>query len=85
MIKILHIVTRLATGGAEKYLYNLVTSMDKSTFDNRVVSLIEPDSVGDDLQRAGIPVSSIGMKRGMAGPFSVMRLASIIKREKDPS
>ncbi|HJM82766.1 MAG TPA: glycosyltransferase [Nitrospinota bacterium] len=81
MIKILHVITNLAVGGAETFLYNLATSMDKSSFDNRIVSLMHKEEIGDWLEKKGIPVTSLGMKRGIAGPLSLLRLAAIIRRE----
>jgi glycosyltransferase involved in cell wall biosynthesis len=45
----------------------------------QVVSLIEPGPVGDWLRAAGIPVRGLGMRRGVASPLAVPRLARAVR------
>lgn len=78
-MKILHVITGLDVGGAETALYRLVTRMDRSEFDNRVVSLIAPGAMGAKLTDAGIPVDSLGMQRGVPTPGGLWRLVKHIR------
>lgn len=84
-IKVLHVITGLSTGGAEMMLYKLVSKMDRSCFDIYVVSLTDIGIVGEKIQKLGIPVVSIGMKRGWKGFFSFsgfFKLLKIVKKYK---
>jgi glycosyltransferase involved in cell wall biosynthesis len=61
---IVYVTTGLESGGAEMVLYQLLSHLDSQRFQVSVVSLIEPGILVDKFHRAGIPVYSIGMKRG---------------------
>ena len=56
-------------------LAKLVRSMSPSRFDNRVVSLMEPGPVAEDILAAGVPVESLGLRRGVPNPMALLRLA----------
>ena len=64
MIRICHLINGLDSGGTERTLVNVVRHLDPSRFSNEVVSLIEPGVFGHDLRAAGIPLTSLGMRRG---------------------
>jgi glycosyltransferase involved in cell wall biosynthesis len=64
LIRICHLISGLDVGGAERALVNLTQNLDRSRFSNEVVSLIEPGVFGNSLREAGIPVLSLGMRRG---------------------
>jgi glycosyltransferase involved in cell wall biosynthesis len=63
-LRVCHLITDLDTGGAERSLVNLVTVMDRDKFDCDVVALIEPGPMAQPLIDAGVPVTSLGMRRG---------------------
>jgi glycosyltransferase involved in cell wall biosynthesis len=73
-LRVCHLITDLDTGGAERSLVNLVTRMDKSQFTNDVVTLIEPGPMAQPLVAAGIPVTSLGMRRGRPNPAALFAL-----------
>lgn len=81
MIKILHLITDLETGGAEMMLSKLVQNMDKSQFDNVVVSMTNEGILGKGMKESGIPVLCLGMKRGNISPKYLLKLFRIIKQE----
>jgi glycosyltransferase involved in cell wall biosynthesis len=64
-LSIVYVTTGLESGGAEMVLYQLLSHLDSQRFQVSVVSLIEPGILVDKFDAAGIPVYSIGMKRGM--------------------
>ena len=66
-IKILHIITCLDTGGAEKMLYKLISGFDRDRFDISVISLKDLGSIGPEIQSLGVSVEGLKMK----GPVSV--------------
>jgi len=46
----------------------------------RVVSLLQPEAFVEELEGAGIPVVSLGMRRGQPSPQAVLRLAALFRR-----
>jgi glycosyltransferase involved in cell wall biosynthesis len=71
-LRVCHLITDLDTGGAERSLVNLVTRLDKVRFENDVVSLLDPGPMVRSLIAAGIPVTSLGMRRGRPSLSALM-------------
>ncbi len=76
MICIMHIITGLATGGAETMLLKLVSRMDRRRFRAIVVSLTGGGEIGPRIEAQGIPVHALGMRRGTG---SLAGLASLVQ------
>jgi len=81
-IKVMHVITGLRTGGAERMLERLVLARRNRRIAHRIVSLIPGGAVEDGLTRAGVPVVSLGMRRKFPDPRAVLRLARLIRAEK---
>lgn len=60
-ITIVHIITSLGVGGAERVLSNLVLGMDRSKYKNIVISLRSNGHWGPILQEQGIEVYALNM------------------------
>ena len=82
MIKVLHLITSLDTGGAEVMLYRLLSRIDRLKFHNSVASLTEDGPVGDRIRELGVPVYSIGMRRGSPNPHGIWRTWCLLRRER---
>jgi len=82
-IKILHLITDLNTGGAEKMLSRLLSGMDRERFENQVVSLIPLGAIGAEIRALGIPVFSLRMQPGRPTLLGLLRLVRLL-REKRP-
>jgi glycosyltransferase involved in cell wall biosynthesis len=82
MIKVTHIITDLACGGAETTLYRVLSRMDNRRFENEVISLTSLGSIAQEIRGLGVPVRALGMKRGIPDPFSVIRLVQWIRKFK---
>lgn len=78
-MKILHVITGLATGGAETMLYKLVSNMERSRFDSVVVSLMDQGVLGADIVDAGVPLYCLGMRRGVPSPTALWRLRRVMR------
>lgn len=76
MIKVIHIITDLDTGGAEMMLFNLVSRMDRRLFHNEIISLADIGVVGKELQKAGISVYGLGLNRNKIS--SSVHLGSLV-------
>lgn len=78
MKKVVHVITGLGTGGAERALYNLVVGGLQSSFDNQVISLTGNGTYGARLREAGVAVQSLGLQRGAWSPGGFLRLRRAI-------
>jgi glycosyltransferase involved in cell wall biosynthesis len=78
-IAVVHVITELNVGGAERMLEKLVLRMDRKKFSNHVVSMTDVGSVGERIAHGGIPVCGLGMKRGRPGLGGATRLARLLK------
>ena len=82
MLKIIHIITSLDQGGAEKTLYRLVNaSIDK--FDHHVIVLKSEGIYGPRLKKLGISVTALNMPTGRVTFSGLKKLHSILKNERE--
>jgi glycosyltransferase involved in cell wall biosynthesis len=79
MIRIVHLITGLNVGGAERTLAQMVRASDARRFLHSVISMIHAGPVANDLARAGIEVRSLGMSRGEPSLGGAVRLVSILR------
>jgi len=77
--QIVFLITGLAYGGAETQLVNLVTSLKERGWDVRVVSMLSPQAFTEELKEAGIPLSTLNMRRGVADPRAVFGLVRMLR------
>jgi glycosyltransferase involved in cell wall biosynthesis len=80
MIKVLHLITDLDTGGAERALCNLVTTHLAEEVEQVVVSLVKGGSFRPTLENAGITVYDLGLEYGHYHLSALMKLSQIIRR-----
>ena len=81
--KICHIITGLERGGAERFLFNLLTdtNLNKET-NNIVISLMSEGYYGPLLKKKKISLSCLNMNRGQINISSVIKLHQILKKTK---
>ena len=72
-IRVLHLITDLDVGGAELMLARLVAASE-DRLENRVVSLLPPGQVANDIGAAGVLTDSLGARSGADGAASLARL-----------
>jgi glycosyltransferase involved in cell wall biosynthesis len=82
MIRLVHVISDLDAGGAEVMLAKLVGAMDRSRFENVVVSLTDRGDVGGAIEAAGIPVLGLGMRRGGAALGALPRLIGMLRASR---
>jgi glycosyltransferase involved in cell wall biosynthesis len=68
-LRVVHLITGLNLGGAERMVALLVRSMDRLRFDSSVISLLPGGVVRERIEESGTEVHSLGM----AGPTAVPR------------
>lgn len=79
-MRILHLITSLGLGGAETQLVTLATAMQRIGHVVEVVSLIPGGYNADQLRAAGVPVSDLGMQRGIPNLGAIWRLFRVLRR-----
>jgi glycosyltransferase involved in cell wall biosynthesis len=78
-MRILHVTTGLTTGGAEIMLLKLL-SAHNGVWESAVVSLMDEGTIGSRIAALGIPVHSLGMRRGRPNPVRALSLISITRQ-----
>ena len=81
--KVLHIITGLRTGGAERMLCELLSAMDRQRWDPVVLSLTDGSGPEAALREMGIPVYKLGMRPGSVPlPGLLIRLVRMTRKVK---
>jgi len=82
MTHVIHLITDLEVGGAERVLAQLVTAKSSSGFRHSVISMTDLGPVGGDLIAAGVEVKVLKMHRGVPSPGALFRLTRILQQSK---
>ena len=82
MIRIVHVISDLDTGGAEMMLAKLVGAMDRARFSSTVISLTDIGQLGEQIVSSGVAVHALGMKRGRPDIFALPRLIRLFRMLK---
>lgn len=77
--RILHIITGLEHGGAERSLVNLLESPLGNQFDHRVLSLGTTGHYGPSLAAQGIPAVALGLGGVRSIPYALGRLQRAVR------
>lgn len=78
-MRILHVITGLGVGGAERALYNLLSGGLAERFDCAVLSLRDEGAFGAPIRQLGVPVSILGICRRLPGPGALLRLRQLVR------
>ena len=79
MLTIVHLIPALDAGGAERSLTNLVTRLDPACFRNVVISMTGRGVFAESIERAGVPVYTLGMQRGRPAWGALWALRKLLK------
>lgn len=82
LVKVLHIITGLSTGGAEMMLCKLCESFDRDNNPMAVLSLMDSGTLGKRIEHAGVPVLTLGVTRASLGLFAIRNLVQIVRSIK---
>ena len=78
-MRVAHLITTLAIGGAEQMLVKLLRAMDRSEFRPTVVTLVNDGALIEIIQDMGIEVRSLDLRRGEVSPRALRRLITILR------
>jgi len=82
MRNVVHIITGLSTGGAEQALYNLLAGGLAQSGNTAVLSLRDEGAYGRKIRDLGVPVYTLGMRRGLPGPGALTRLRALVRQQQ---
>lgn len=82
MIHVLHVITTLCRGGAERQLVNLVCNMDPSVARHTVCYLRPPSDFAGELEAAGHEVICLNLPRKWPWLFAPPKLAPLLKARR---
>lgn len=82
MVRVVHLITSLETGGAEMMLYKYLQGADRTRTENIVVCLGNDGTLAEPIRRLGIDVHTIGLKRRFSAAAALVRLATLLRREQ---
>ena len=80
MCKVLHIITGLQTGGAERSLHSLLAGDMSDRLDCHVISLSDTGTFGPKITDLGVPVSALGMRGGKPSAAALFSMRRLVKR-----
>ena len=78
----MHVITGLDTGGAETQLALLAEARKAAGAEDMVVSMIPGGALRARLEKAGVAVCDLGMRRGRPSLAGLLRLRALIRRTK---
>ena len=81
-LKVMHVITDLDVGGAERMLVSYLTAPRKVPLDCFVVSLLSGGYFATWLRKSGLRVDEMKMGRAIENMLSLFRIAATIRREK---
>jgi glycosyltransferase involved in cell wall biosynthesis len=79
-MKLVFIITGLASGGAESMLLKLLQHIDRSRFTPTVISLTSTGVIGPHIEALGIPVKALLMRPGLPSPFKFVQLVNHLRQ-----
>src|SRR5215471_1191507 len=79
IMRIMHVITTLSTGGAEAMLLKLL-SAGKSDAEPTVVSLADDGSIGKQISQLGVPVHSLNLRPKLPNPVRVLSIVPLVRR-----
>ncbi|WNK01362.1 glycosyltransferase [Thalassospiraceae bacterium LMO-JJ14] len=77
-IHLLHIITGLQGGGAERFLLRLIPRLAEEGVTSSVISLTNGGDLDEEFKRAGIEVTCLDLSPGPISLFAIPRLARLI-------
>lgn len=81
-IRVLHVITTLGRGGAERQLVNLVCNTRADEFEHRVCYLTPPGDFADELKDSGHAVTFLDLPRRWPWIFAPFRLGPLLREHK---
>ncbi len=79
---ILHVITGLDGGGAERLLYTFLSKVAAGPNRHVVVSMTDDGEMGEPIRRLGLPVYTLGMRRGVPSLGAILEFWRVLGEVK---
>ncbi|MBF0160328.1 MAG: glycosyltransferase [Magnetococcales bacterium] len=79
-IRIVHLITGMETGGAERMLHKLLSQSDRSCFDHSVIVMTAGGPMAEAFGNLGLPLHFLAMPRGRPDPRGLWRLWRLLRQ-----
>ncbi|MBF0123770.1 MAG: glycosyltransferase [Magnetococcales bacterium] len=79
-IRIVHLITGMETGGAERMLHKLLSQRDSRRFEHSVVVMTGGGPMADSFHALGLPLYFLAIPRGQADPRGLWRLWRLLRQ-----
>jgi glycosyltransferase involved in cell wall biosynthesis len=81
-VRVVHFITTLAVGGAERMLVKLLRAMDRREFEPTVLTLVDDGPLRETLREMGVEVRSLDLRRGEVSPRALRRLVGMLREAR---
>jgi glycosyltransferase involved in cell wall biosynthesis len=78
-IRVLHVITSLGIGGAERLVVSAARGLSPARFDHGICCLSERGPLAAEAEAAGVPVFCVGGFPGLRHPAALARLVRLIR------
>ncbi len=78
-IRVLHVITSLGIGGAERLVVSAASGLSAARFDHAICCLAERGPLAGEAEAAGVPVFCVGEFPGLRHPIAFARLVRTIR------
>ncbi len=79
MLKIVYIINRLDRGGAEKNLYQIISSLGKNHYEFSIITLLNKGTFEKPFERLGVPITNLNMEGPLLSPINFCRYCTLIR------
>lgn len=79
MIRVLHIITNLGVGGAERLVVSAVRGLPRDRFESSICCLTDRGALAAEAEASGVIVRCVGAFPGVSNPLAFLRLARMIR------
>jgi len=82
VIDVVHLITSLDTGGAQRMLLKLLERLDRGRFRASVISLVDDGPLAEEVRGLGLDCEGLGMRPGVPDPRGFLRLRAKLARRR---
>lgn len=80
--EVVHIITGLQIGGAERMLAKLLAAVDREQYSALVISLTADGPVASEIRALGVPVAALDMPAGRLTIKGLLRMARLLRASR---
>ncbi|MBF0176878.1 MAG: glycosyltransferase [Magnetococcales bacterium] len=80
MIRIVHLITGLGTGGAERMLHKFLRGSDHGEYHHTVISMTDLGPIGAQIRdELNLTIHTLEMRQGIPNPLGLLRLVRLLR------